>query len=99
MTHLAPNGPRLTNNSVCSARGHISQIDAQVGGCEEKNWRVRFYFNAVTHYATTVDDLVKARGRTSKKEYQSLVARSEKARIDSEAARLELERHTQEHGC
>lgn len=77
----------------------VSQIDAQSGGCEEKNWRVRFYRNAVAHYSTTVGDLGKTRGFSPKKEYRDLMARSEAARIAAESARLELERHTQEHGC
>lgn len=76
----------------------ITEIDRQTG-CIEKLSLARVYNSAVAHYAVAVGDLIHTRGKTSKKEYQSLMARSEAARIAAESTRLDLERHTQKHGC
>ncbi len=67
--------------------------------CEEKKWRVAFYKSAVAHYSGTVKDLGVGRGKIRKADYVGLLALSELARLSSESARLELEKHTQEHGC
>ncbi len=67
--------------------------------CEEKQWRVNFYDNAVSTYAGAVNQLRGARGKMRRDQYLTLLTRSETARVAADAARLELEKHTQEHGC
>ena len=67
--------------------------------CQEKTWLANFYKDAVARYSAAVADLAVSRGRIAKVGYVTLLATSEAARISAEAARLELERHTMEHGC
>jgi len=68
-------------------------------GCEEKIKLIEAYKVAVASYSTAVNDLNLTRGKISKPEYDHLLLNSEMARVTSEAARLELDRHTQNHGC
>jgi len=67
--------------------------------CEEKLRLTQEYQVANKAFSVAVDALVKKAGTTSKEEYEHLRQRSEELRLDSESARLRLERHIREHGC
>ena len=67
--------------------------------CKERNRLIALYKAAVSHYSATVDDLNLASGKTSKQEYDRLLALSERDRASAEAALLALGDHTRKHGC
>jgi hypothetical protein len=67
--------------------------------CEEKHQLIEAYKSAVSTYSASVNDLDLTRGTISRAEYDSLVLRAETARVASETARLELDRHILKHGC
>lgn len=67
--------------------------------CEEKCRLLNLHKDKVAAHAVAVNDLTHTRGSTSQQEYDRLSATAEKARADSEAARLALFQHTNEHGC
>ena len=80
-------------------RGLLSPRYPEVVRCEEKTKLIEAYKVSVANYSTAVNDLNLTRGKISKPEYDHLLSNSEKARTASESARLELERHTRNHGC
>ena len=57
------------------------------------------YQRAVSLFSTALDALQKARGTVSQAEYQRMRGYVEQSRLFSEQARIDLERHIQEHGC
>jgi hypothetical protein len=67
--------------------------------CEEKLRLTKEYQEANRAFGDAVKALVKKTGTTSKEEYERLRQRSEELRLDSESARLRLERHIGQHGC
>jgi hypothetical protein len=67
--------------------------------CEEKTNLIEAYKASVVNYATAVNDLNLTRGKLSKHEYDLLLANSDSKREVSEKVRLELDRHTRQHGC
>jgi hypothetical protein len=66
---------------------------------EEQIRLLNLYKASVSNYSTSVNDLTVTRGKTSKHDYDRLVALRDKARTASEVARLALDRHTWEHAC
>jgi hypothetical protein len=67
--------------------------------CEEKNRLMHAYQTRTRLFSHAVDQLDVARSTAKKSAYIDLKRISEDARIDSEKARLELERHVYDHGC
>ena len=67
--------------------------------CKERDRLIALYKAAVSHYSAIVDDLNLASGKTSKQEYDRLLALSERDRASAEAALLALGDHTRKHGC
>jgi hypothetical protein len=69
------------------------------GLCEEKDRLLREYNFATADFSRAVQVLHSRIGVLTKEEYQRVQRFSEESRLRSEKARLELERHTSEHGC
>jgi hypothetical protein len=67
--------------------------------CKEQTLLLNVYRAKVVAYSASVNDLTVMRGKISKEDYDRLADVTDKARTASEAARLALYRHTQEHGC
>jgi hypothetical protein len=67
--------------------------------CEEKTKLIEAYKVSVANYSTAVNDLNLTSGKISKPEYDRLLLNSDTARVAAETARLELDRHTGQHGC
>ena len=57
------------------------------------------YQQAVSRFGAALEALKAAQGGIPKQEYDRLYGYVEQARINSEQARLDLERHIAEHGC
>ena len=54
---------------------------------------------AVDLHATAVDEVLIARGRASRHDYETFLAVADEARTACEAACMALDRHKHEHGC
>ena len=67
--------------------------------CEEKTRLLAEYQGAARAYSATVKDLVQQRGILQKNDYEELMACSETARLNCEAARIALEEHIATHRC
>jgi hypothetical protein len=67
--------------------------------CNEKYRLLNICKVRASAYATAVNDLALALGKTSDEEYAQLLDLAEKTRADSEAANVALFQHTREHGC
>lgn len=67
--------------------------------CEEHGKRLKVYQASVATFSVTLDALAAARASVLRDEYQRLAGYVEQARLTSERARVELDRHTAEHGC
>lgn len=67
--------------------------------CEHHRELLDLYQKAVSRFSTTLEALQAAHATVSKQEYGRLYGYLEQARIASEQARLDLERHVAEHGC
>jgi hypothetical protein len=67
--------------------------------CEEYVRLLQAYRKAVARYSSTLDALEAARATVRKHEYQRMTGYVEQARLTSEQARTDLERHTLEHEC
>ena len=70
-----------------------------IKGCEKRNSLLAAYQRAVKHYSAAVGTLQKARGITSQADYETMYIDVEQSRQTAEEARIDLERHTREHGC
>jgi hypothetical protein len=69
------------------------------GPCEEKGSLLEAYLKSTAEYSRSVRDLQKYIGTTGRSVYEDLRRIAEDSRIQSERARLELERHVSSHGC
>jgi hypothetical protein len=67
--------------------------------CEEHRDLLKAYREAVATFSRTLEALETARATAARAEYQRMARRVEEARLDSEKARIALEKHTAEHGC
>jgi hypothetical protein len=67
--------------------------------CEEKARLVRKYNVATAGFSETVKELHWRIGTSPKEEYTRLMQISNEARVQSEQARLALEKHIAAHGC
>ena len=67
--------------------------------CEEKARLVRLYNVATVGFSAAVKELNRRIGTSPKEEYERLTRISNEARVQSEQARLALERHIADHGC
>jgi hypothetical protein len=67
--------------------------------CDEKNRLLDLYKSQVANYSATITDLNITRGKTSQVEYDRLAVLSDEAWKAADSARLELERHSNKHGC
>jgi hypothetical protein len=77
----------------------IPKVRALGKMCEEKLRLTQEYQAANQAFGHAVKVLAKNSGTTSKEEYERLRQKSEELRINSESARLRLERHIGQHGC
>ena len=67
--------------------------------CKEKLRLTQEYQAVNKTFGDAVKALAKKTGTTAKEEYERLRQRSEELRLDTESARLRLERHIGQHGC
>jgi ElaB/YqjD/DUF883 family membrane-anchored ribosome-binding protein len=67
--------------------------------CGEKQRLRVLYSQAVEANSSAVNQVLQARGKTSKEEYEQIRARGDEARRVLNSARSALELHKQEHGC
>jgi hypothetical protein len=68
-------------------------------GCEEKARMVKEYDAATAAFSEAVKQLHQRIGTSPKEEYQRRERISSEARVQSEQARLALEKHIATHGC
>jgi hypothetical protein len=67
--------------------------------CEEKSRMAREYEVATSAFSESVKELHRKIGTSLKDEYTRLTQISNEARVQSEQARLALEKHIATHGC
>ena len=67
--------------------------------CAEKLRLRALYGQAVDLHGKAVDEVLRARGRTSIHDYEGFRAAADQARNIRNAARVALDQHKQEHGC
>ena len=67
--------------------------------CSDKRRLLEAYQKSTTEFADRLTALNDRIGTSTKTEYEPLRHSVDEARVASEHARLELERHIQEHGC
>jgi hypothetical protein len=67
--------------------------------CEHHRELLDMYQKAVSRFGATLEALRVSQGTISKQEYDRLYGYVEQARMASEQARLDLERHVAQHGC
>jgi hypothetical protein len=67
--------------------------------CEHHRELLDLYRQAVSRFSATLEALKASQGTVSKQEHDRLYGYVEQARMASEQARLDLERHIAEHGC
>jgi len=67
--------------------------------CEVENTLSHAFERATRAFADAVTDLNQKRSQTDTAEYNRLRIAADMARINSENARLALDRHIVEHGC
>jgi hypothetical protein len=67
--------------------------------CEEKVRLAKIYETATAKFSEAVTQLRHKIGVSPKEEYQRLELAANEARLESEQARLALERHTSAHSC
>jgi hypothetical protein len=67
--------------------------------CAVKAKLMHQYDAALAEYSRTVSFLYQRMGKLSQRDYHQVSDFTEVARLRSEGFRLELEKHTSEHGC
>ena len=67
--------------------------------CEKHRELLKAYREAVATFSTKLDALEAARATAARVEYRRMAGNVDQARLDSEKARIALEKHTAEHGC
>jgi hypothetical protein len=67
--------------------------------CEEHHRLLGAYQRAVNTFSLALDALGASRGTLEKAEYQRMAGYVEQSRLNSEQARIDLQRHDAEHGC
>jgi hypothetical protein len=67
--------------------------------CEEKLRLTEQYQTANAAFSGAVQMLVRNMGTVSREEHERLRRNSEQMRLESEAGRLNLMRHIEQHGC
>jgi hypothetical protein len=67
--------------------------------CEEHAKLFNAYLQSVATFSTTLDAIAAAGASVPRHEYERLAGYVEQARLKSEQARANLERHATEHGC
>jgi len=67
--------------------------------CEEHVRLLKAYQQSVALFSGTLDALAASRGTVLRHEYERMAGYVEQARLQSEQARSELNRHVKEHGC
>src|SRR5260370_37491942 len=77
----------------------IASYRVPVALCEEKQRLSVVYSEAVQVNSVAVNELLHARGKASKQEYDRLRAVRDEARHRLNSARSALEQHKQEHSC
>jgi hypothetical protein len=70
-----------------------------VMACEEKQRLLAEYQVTTQKFADAVSELHRKIGTSPLPEYQGLQRAADEARLESEQARLALERHVALHGC
>ena len=68
-------------------------------GCDERARLLNEYNSATMAFSASVAELVQKPGTTLEGEYKRLKNAADQARIATEQARLNLEKHIAEHGC
>ena len=71
----------------------------QASTCLEKARLLDAFMAATSEYSRVINVLSRRMGVLLKSQYAAIRAFSETARLRSEAARLNFERHVAEHGC
>jgi len=93
------------NFQLCAAgivdvpSGRFVRLTHNLRMCEEKLRLTQEYQTANRAFGDAVKALMKKAGTTSKEEYKRLRQRSKELQLDSESARLRLDRHIGQHGC
>ncbi len=67
--------------------------------CEEHAKLLKAYQESVATFSMTLDALTASRATVQKHEYQRMAGYAEQARLKSDQARDDLDRHAMEHGC
>jgi hypothetical protein len=77
----------------------MGPVEAHESTCQIKAELLYSYQSSLAEYSRTVTFLYKHMGTLPKRDYDEINAFCERARQDSEAARLDLDGHIAEHGC
>jgi hypothetical protein len=67
--------------------------------CEEHAKLFNDYLQSVATFSTTMDAMAAAGASVPRHEYERLAEYVEQARLKSDQARADLQRHATEHGC
>lgn len=78
----------------------VPLVRIHMGGlCEEKLRLTRNYQEANARFSDAVSVLAEKTGTVPRDEYERLRQTAEQLRLDSEKARVNLERHIAQHDC
>jgi hypothetical protein len=76
-----------------------ANLKVRIDLCEEKQRLRVLYSRAVVDNSRAVNEVLLARGKTSKEDYERFRLRGDEARRALNSARSALEQHKQQHGC
>jgi hypothetical protein len=76
-----------------------ANLKVRIDLCEEKQRLRVLYRRAVVDNSRAVNEVLLARGKTSKEDYERFRLRGDEARRALNSARSALEQHKQQHGC
>jgi FixJ family two-component response regulator len=100
-THQHVNGPLESSHLVClhCAKNHKLQHASEGNGCEEYTRLLKAYQESMALFSLTVGALEAARATVPIDEFRRQAGYLEQARMRSDQARAELDKHATEHGC
>ena len=89
----------ISENAERDDDSHLDDDGGASIACAEKTRLVSEYHTKTSEFSRTVGILNKRMGVMTKDQYDRIREFTELARVQSENARFELERHIKEHGC
>jgi hypothetical protein len=100
-TQLHVNGQQVSSQPVClhCAKNHKQQHASEANGCEEYTRLLKAYQESMALFSLTVGALEAARATVPRDEFGRQVGYLEQARMRSDQAKAELDKHATEHGC